>query len=88
MAHLTFRLVLGFWLLMTVVLINAYTSTLTSFLTVVKLEPIPDTLEEMVAYYEENNDKCLLTMQQGHPLILRFNVTNKKKNPVYYKILI
>ena len=76
MAHLTFRLVLGFWLLMTVVLINAYTSTLTSFLTVVKLEPIPDTLEEMVAYYEEKNDKCLLT-------ILRFNVTNLKKKLLY-----
>lgn len=34
---------------MAVVLTNAYTSTLTSYLTVPKLEPIVNTLEELAA---------------------------------------
>lgn len=40
---------LGLWLLMMVVLINAYTGTLISYLTVPKLEAIPNSLEELAA---------------------------------------
>lgn len=42
-------LMVGLWCLMAVVLTNAYTSTLTSYLTVPKLEPIVNTLEELAA---------------------------------------
>lgn len=57
---------------MTVVLINAYTGTLTSFLTTVKHEPIPNTLEEVVT--RNINKECLLTMQKGHTLMQKFHV--------------
>ena len=37
----------GLWLLVMVVITNAYTGTLTAFLTVPKLEPTVNTLEEL-----------------------------------------
>ena len=41
------RLIIGAWCLATLVLLNAYGSVITSFLTVTKLEPIVNTLEEL-----------------------------------------
>jgi len=75
MARLTFRIVLGLWLLMTVVLINLYTGTITSYLTVTKLEPIATTLEDLVNHYEQRHKKCMLTMQKGHPLMYKLRVS-------------
>lgn len=46
------RLVAGLWCLMMVVLVNAYTGTLMSYLTVPKLRPIVNTLEELAASSE------------------------------------
>ncbi len=43
---------LGLWLLMMVVLINSYTSVLTSYMTVPKLKHIPQTLEELAEMKE------------------------------------
>lgn len=42
-----FRLMLGLWCLTMVVLVNAYTGTLMSYLTVPKLKPIVNTLAEL-----------------------------------------
>ena len=72
MARLIFRIMLALWLLMTVVLIDAYTGTLISFLTTIKHEPIPNTLEEVVN--SNYNKECLLTMQKGHTLMQKFHV--------------
>ncbi|KAI9554064.1 hypothetical protein GHT06_019336 [Daphnia sinensis] len=44
-----FRLMLGLWCLTMVVLVNAYTGTLMSYLTVPKLKPIVNTLAELAA---------------------------------------
>lgn len=46
------RLMMGIWLLLMVVLINCYTGVLTSIMTVPKLEPIPQSLEELAAKKE------------------------------------
>ncbi len=41
-----FKLLIGFWLISMFALINSYTSVMTALLTVPKLEPIANTLEE------------------------------------------
>lgn len=43
------RIVAGFWCLVAIVLVNAYQGTLTSFLAIPKLSPVPQSLEELVA---------------------------------------
>ncbi|KZS21010.1 Uncharacterized protein APZ42_012161 [Daphnia magna] len=50
--RLSFRLLLGIWCLTMVVLVNAYTTTLTSYLTVPKLKPIVNTLAELAASHD------------------------------------
>jgi len=45
----SFKILVGFWLISMVALINAYTGVMTALLTVPKLEPIVNTLEESVA---------------------------------------
>ena len=45
--RLSLRIFLGIWFLMMVVLINAYTGTLTSQMTASKLKQIPQSLEEL-----------------------------------------
>jgi len=44
---------LGLWLLVMVVVINAYTGTLTSQMTAPKLKPIPQSLEELAYMKKE-----------------------------------
>ena len=44
----SFKILVGFWLIPMVVLINAYTGVMTALLTVPKLEAIANTLEEAV----------------------------------------
>ncbi|XP_046649955.1 ionotropic receptor 93a-like isoform X1 [Daphnia pulicaria] len=51
-ANISLRLVAGVWCLTMVVLVNAYTGTLMSYLTVPKLRPIVNTLEELAASSE------------------------------------
>ena len=75
--RLPLRLMLGLWLLMTIIFIDLYASTLTSYLTVTKLKPIPTSLEELTASFDQQT--CLLTMQKEHPL-----VANKFKKVVFY----
>jgi len=43
---------LGLWLLMMVVIINSYTSVLTSLMAVPKLKPIPQSLEDLAEMKE------------------------------------
>ena len=74
-ARLSFRLVVGLWLLMTVILVNLYTSTITSYLTAVKLERNANTLEELLTLHEQRRGKCLITMQKGHPILRNFRVS-------------
>ena len=55
---LAFRILLGSWLLMMIVLVNAYASCLTALMTVIKLEPIVvNSLEELA-----NSNKVKLTI--------------------------
>ncbi len=51
-AQISLRLVAGLWCLTMVVPVNAYTGTLMSYLTVPKLRPIVNTLEELAASSE------------------------------------
>ena len=50
--RLSLRIFLGIWFLMMVVLINAYAGVLTSYMTVPKLKPIPQSLEQLAAMKE------------------------------------
>lgn len=68
----SFRIMLGFWLLMMIVMVNLYGSTLTSYLTVAKLKPIPTSLEELADNIA--NQKCLLTIQKDHSALLTLQV--------------
>ncbi len=52
-------------------------STLTSYLTVLKLEPIPNSLEELVYNYN-HKEECLITMQKGHYVLSKFYVCSTK----------
>ena len=63
----SFRIMLGLWLLMMVVMVNLYGSTVTSYFTVTKLKPIPTSLEELAATIGQQ--KCLLTLQKQHPVL-------------------
>lgn len=67
--RLSFRIMMGLWLLMSIVIINLYGSTLTSYLTVTKLKPIPMSLEELIAASSNGHKKCLLTMQKDHRIL-------------------
>jgi len=60
---------LAFWLLMMVVLINAYTGNLTSHLTIPKLEPIPQSLNELADMKDYK-----VTIAEGHILAKSFLV--------------
>lgn len=82
--RLSLRLMLGLWLLMTVVFINLYASTLTSYLTVTKLKPIPTSLEELVAHFDQQS--CLLTMQKGNTIIEKFNNKVICRNIYYFQV--
>ncbi len=53
----------GVWLLMTVVLVNAYAGTLLSFLSVMKLEPAISSLDELA-----KSKTCQLIVQAGADL--------------------
>jgi len=66
---------LGLWLLMTVVLANLYMSTVTSFMTVVKLKPIPNSLEELTNMYDDQGQECLITTQKGQPWLSTISVS-------------
>ena len=68
------RLMLGLWLLMTVVLANLYMSTVTSFMTVVKLKPIPNSLEELTDSFDAKAQECLVTFQKGQPWLNTISV--------------
>lgn len=52
-ARLSLRLSVGIWLLTMIILVNAYTGTLTAFLTVPKLKPTVDTFEELANSQEK-----------------------------------
>ena len=78
---------LGLWLLMMVVMVNLYGSTVTSYFTVNKLKPIPTSLEELAATIGQQ--RCLLTLQKQHPVLalvqvpyvlLEYSFTLYKKN--------
>jgi len=73
---------LALWLLMTVVLSNLYMGTVTSYLTVNKLKPIPNSLEELTADFDEYPQKCLLTMGKDHPVRKLLSVISNYLAPV------
>ncbi len=47
--QLSFRILVATWCIMALVLVNAYSSTLISYLSVPKLQPIVNSLEELAA---------------------------------------
>ena len=59
-------MIIGIWLLVTVVLANAYSGVLFSFLSVNKLEPVISSLEELA-----NSKDVQLIVQDGVELALR-----------------
>jgi hypothetical protein len=59
----------GCWCLMVVVLSNAYSATLLSFLSVTKLNPAINSLEELA-----NSESCQLLVQGGADLVNDFLV--------------
>ena len=63
------RLITGVWCLMVVVLMNYYASVLTSFMTVSKLAPVLNSLEELAA-----NSKMQLTIEIDYVLSKRIMV--------------
>ena len=66
-------ILVGIWLLMAVVLANAYAGTLFSFLSVAKLEPIINSLEDL-----GNSKDVQLIIQDRSELANRFLVIHKK----------
>ena len=72
-AKTSYRILVGLWLLCMVVLVNAYAGVLTALLTVPKLEPIANTLQEAVA----QNRK--FTLEPNTTLITTFMVFKKCK---------
>ena len=76
---------LGLWLLMTVILANLYMSTITSFMTVVKLEPIPNSLEELTFNYDESGKECLV---YGGPQLPNFLSFQKRDFDIIIKKII
>ncbi len=69
-SRFSLRILLGIWLLMMVVLINAYTGTLTSHMTAPKLKPIPQSLEELAIRTNEYQ----ITIMQNYLLADSFLV--------------
>ena len=67
-------MVVGIWLLMSVVLANAYASTLLSFLSVTKLGPIINSLEELADSKNVN-----VIVQAGTDITNRFLVSENIK---------
>ena len=63
-------LLLGTWGLMMTIVYNAYTTTITSFLTIPRLKPLPDNLEELA---KEPSFK--LTLEWDHLKTQTFLVT-------------
>ena len=72
---------------MTVVLSNLYMGTVTSYLTVNKLKPIPNSLEELTADFDEHpHRECLLTMGKDHPVRKMLSVLSIYPAQIIYKI--
>ena len=67
----------GVWCLMVVVLANAYAGKLLSFLSVAKLEPVINSLDELA-----KSDTCQLIVQGGEDLVNDFLVKIK----LYYTV--
>ena len=60
LVKISVRIMIGLWLLMMVVMVNAYGGTLTSFLTAPQFEPTVDTLEQVI-----DRKKQLITEKGG-----------------------
>lgn len=75
MPRLSIRLMVGLWLLVTIILMNFYGSTLTSYLTLTKMKPIPNSFEDLAKNHDYR--KCLLTLQKGHFVLEMFKVKKK-----------
>ena len=52
-SHFSFRLAVGVWVLMALVLVNVYSGNLFSYLAVPKLNPIPNTFDELADKYPQ-----------------------------------
>jgi len=49
-------------------------STVTSFMTVIKLRPIPNSLEELTDSFDAKAHECLVTSQKGQPWLNTISV--------------
>ena len=67
------RVFLGFWCLMMLILINYYSSNLTSHMTVIKLTPVINSLEELAT-----SKKVKLTIEINSALANRLMVVSQK----------
>ena len=57
-ARLSFRVLVGVWLLVAMVLVNSYSGTIISYLTVPKMKPSINTFEDLVS--SEDNIQLVL----------------------------
>lgn len=60
-----FRIMVGLWCLMMVVVVNAYTGTLTSLLTATQLEPIINSWKELAANGIKQNRQVTIDMNSA-----------------------
>ena len=70
-------IIVGAWLLVTVVLANAYAATLFSYLSVAKLEPAINSLQELA------NAKNIQLIAQDHTELVERILVSKKKVVIY-----
>lgn len=79
------RMALAAWLLAMVVIVYAYTGVLTAYLTVSKLEPTVDTIEQLAS-----SNRYRITMERSTLLSKQIMVYQhaRKGNSVCFKLLI
>ena len=73
--HMGILIAVGIWCLMVVVLANFYAAILLSFLSVTKLGPVINTLEEL-----SKSTSCQLLIQAGSDVETNFLVCNEISN--------
>ena len=71
----------GVWCLMVVILANAYAGMLLSFLSVTKLEPAINSLEELA-----NSKSCQLLIQGGSDVTNQFLVSRSSNSRIIFYI--
>lgn len=69
---------------MTVVISNLYMGTVISYMTVIKLKLVPNSISLLVSNYENDKQQCQMKTLKNHPMLHSFYV---RKHIVNYSIL-